>query len=76
MTKEKAYYQAYLILEKLPKEEYELIPEKILDEIKSKMEYEAIKSYEQAIKIEPFALTVNIKLGNLYKRKKIFYKPR
>ena len=38
MTKPKAYYQAYLVLECLSEEEYNLIPQNLLDEITSKME--------------------------------------
>ena len=38
MTKAKAYYQAYLVLECLSKEEYSLIPKDLLQEIESKME--------------------------------------
>ncbi len=38
MTKSKAYYQAFLVLECLSQEEYDLIPESLLNEIKSKME--------------------------------------
>ena len=40
MTKEKAYYQAFLILEHLPKEEYSLIPQNLIDEIENHMEYD------------------------------------
>ena len=38
MTKPKAYYQAYLVIKCLSKEEYSLIPKVLLDEIESKME--------------------------------------
>jgi len=38
MTKPKAYYQAYLVIKCLSKEEYSLIPKSLLNEIISKME--------------------------------------
>lgn len=38
MTKPKAYYQAYLVIKCLSKEEYSLIPKSLLNEITSKME--------------------------------------
>ncbi len=38
MTKPKAYYQAFLVLKCLSKEEYSLIPQSLLDEITLKME--------------------------------------
>ena len=36
--------------------------------LKNKMEYEAVKSYEEAVKIEPYLVTANIKLGNIFKQ--------
>ncbi len=40
MTKEKALYQAKLILENLPTEEYDLIPKDIVNYIEENMEYD------------------------------------
>ena len=40
LTKAKSLYQVKLILDYLPKEEYELIPQETLDYIKNNMEYD------------------------------------
>ncbi len=52
MTKEKAYYQAYLILEHLPSEEYDLIPKEIIEEIENKMEYDENISIDTSVSLE------------------------
>ena len=52
MTKEKAYYQAFLILEHLPKEEYDLIPKDMIAEIEDKMEYDENISIDTSISLE------------------------
>ena len=40
MTKEKAMYQTWLVIENLPEEERILIPQDILEEIQNTMEYD------------------------------------
>lgn len=52
MTKSKAYYQAFLVLSCLSKEEYSLIPEELLDEIKTKMEVDEDIKIDSNIPIE------------------------
>ena len=52
MTKPKAYYQAYLVIQCLSKEEYSLIPKELLDEIKSKMEVDESIVVDKAIPLE------------------------
>lgn len=47
MTKAKAYYEAYLVLQCLSKKEYSLIPKKLLDEITTNMEK------DNSIKVDP-----------------------
>ena len=47
MTKPKAYYEAYLVLQCLSQVEYNLIPKDLLNEITSKMEV------DESIKIDP-----------------------
>lgn len=51
LSKAKAYYQVYLIIEHLPKEEYDLIPKELIDEIENNMEYD-----------ETFSLDLNVPL--------------
>ena len=52
MTKPKAYYQAYLVLDCLSKEEYALIPKDLLNEIKSKMEVDESITVDSTIPLE------------------------
>lgn len=52
MTKEKAYYQALLILKHLPKEEYDLIPREIIDDIENKMEYDENITIDSSVELE------------------------
>lgn len=52
MTKPKAYYQAYLVLDCLSKEEYSLIPKSLLDEITSKMEKDDSIKVDKTIPLE------------------------
>jgi len=52
MTKPKAYYQAYLVLDCLSKEEYALIPKELLEEIKSKMEVDKSITVDSTIPLE------------------------
>lgn len=52
MTKEKAYYQAFLILEHLPKEEYDLIPKDMITEIEDKMEYDESIRIDASVSLE------------------------
>ena len=52
MTKSKAYYQAYLVLECLSEEEYSLIPKELLDEIKQKMEEDPSIIVDSSIPLE------------------------
>lgn len=40
LTKEKSLYQVKLILDSLPLEEYEMIPEEIIEEIENNLEYD------------------------------------
>lgn len=40
LTKEKSLYQVKLILDNLPLEEYEMIPEEVIDEIENNLEYD------------------------------------
>ena len=52
MTKSKAYYQAFLILEHLPKEEYDLIPKEMIEEIEEKMEYDENFSIDTSVSLK------------------------
>ena len=52
MTKPKAYYPAYLVLQCLSKEEYSLIPKDLLDEIKNKMEVDETIKVDSTIPLE------------------------
>ena len=52
MTKSKAYYQAYLVLDCLSDEEYSLIPQELLDDIKSKMEVDPTIKIDSSIPLE------------------------
>ena len=52
MTKAKAYYQAFLVLKCLSKEEYSLIPKRLLDEITSKMEQDPNITVDSTIPLE------------------------
>ncbi len=52
MTKAKAYYQAYLVLDCLSKEEYSLIPKELLEEIKLKMEPDPDIKVDSSIALE------------------------
>lgn len=52
MTKGKAYYQAFLILEHLPKDEYGLIPQEIINEIEDKMEYDENIFIDASVELE------------------------
>lgn len=52
MTKSKAYYQAYLVLECLSEEEYSLIPQELLNEIESKMEVDTSIVVDASIPLE------------------------
>ncbi len=47
MTKPKAYYEAYLVLQCLSEVEYKLIPKDLLDEITTRMEV------DESIKVDP-----------------------
>ena len=40
LTKEKSLYQVKLILDNLPLEEYEMIPEEVIEEIENNLEYD------------------------------------
>ncbi len=52
MTKAKAYYQAYLVLDCLSDEEYSLIPDELLEEIESKMEVDESIKVDSSIPLE------------------------
>ena len=52
MTKAKAYYQAYLVLKCLSKEEYSLIPKPLLTEITTKMEKDPNIKVDSSIPLE------------------------
>lgn len=52
MTKSKAYYQAYLVIQCLSKEEYSLIPKALLDEITSKMEVDDTIKVDSTVPLE------------------------
>ena len=58
MTKSKAYYEAYLVLQCLSQVEYNLIPKDLLNEIESKMEV------DESIKIDPNVPLEKQKLGD------------
>ena len=52
MTKSKAYYQAYLVLDCLSNEEYSLIPKDLLAEIQSKMEIDDSIFVDKTVPLE------------------------
>ena len=52
MTKPKAYYQAYLVIQCLSKEEYSLIPKDLIAEIESKMEKDPSITVDKTIPLE------------------------
>ncbi|MBR3281480.1 MAG: hypothetical protein IKI57_06590 [Clostridia bacterium] len=52
MTKAKAYYQAYLVLDCLSKEEYSLIPKEMIRDIESKMEKDPEIKVDSTIPLE------------------------
>lgn len=58
MTKSKAYYEAYLVLQCLSDVEYKLIPKELLDEITSKMEK------DESIAVDPNIPLENQKLSD------------
>ena len=61
MTKEKSLYQVKLIIECLPREEYELIPQEIIEYIENNFEY------DESISIDP-----NIPLENQISDKNVY----
>ena len=61
MTKEKSLYQVKLIIECLPREEYELIPQEIIEYIENNFEY------DESISIDP-----NIPLENQISDKDVY----
>jgi len=52
LTKGKAYYQAYLVLDCLSEEEYSLIPNELLEEIKMKMEEDPEIKVDSSVPLE------------------------
>ncbi len=52
MTKGKAYYQAYLVLDCLSEEEYSLIPNELLEGIKMKMEEDPEIKVDSSVPLE------------------------
>lgn len=52
MTKEKAMYQTWLVIEKLPEEERKLIPQDIIEEIEDTMEHDETIVIDSTIPME------------------------
>jgi hypothetical protein len=52
MTKSKAYYQAYLVIQCLSQEEYSLIPKDLIEEIESKMEKDPTITVDKTVPLE------------------------